>query len=435
MSRRIEDHRVTLTDRTSDLEKRRAEPAAHASALHDLGVERDKAHARKSTLPTLRASLEAALVTAATEDARTLARERRINFRWTSAIAEERLIQAEARLAFESRRVEAIDLDIKAYELQVKAIQKLLEALSKRYAAVAERRKLALQTEAVLEQARAAASDDPVVKFTARRSSEIHEMEAQLVEYDRLLSANPALSLEEQKALADHAESDLASLKQVVQENRVGGLVALRLNNDFRRLSRERALVQRNELAQSSALNAHYENALTETELSFINDTRDDQFERDAFIETLPAAVRSSAGAAIDALDARHKDRLARKKAVLEKLLDRAEGTHKQVARRLRILDEQYAFIRTHIFWVRDSEPLGGSTLVQARRDVAKLAAAAIRLGSEPLDRMLWTPVSADFGLMVAGLLILPPAIIYARRRLKALIASPRTPTIIVRID
>ncbi|HEY2154569.1 MAG TPA: hypothetical protein VGH33_03000, partial [Isosphaeraceae bacterium] len=229
--------------------------------------------------------------------------------------------------------------------------------------------------------------------------------------------------------------ADLESLKQVVKENRVGGLVALRLNNDFRRLSRERATIQRNELAQASALNAHYENALTEVELNFINDARDDRFERDAFIETLAPARRAAAGTAIDGLDAKHKELLGKKKAVLEKLLDRAEKTHAQVERRLRTLDEQYAFIRTHIFWVRDSEPLGAQTLVQARRDLAKVAAAAARLAAEPLDRRLWSPTSAEFGLMVVALVILPPLIIYGRHRCKAAIETPLSPAIVVRID
>ncbi len=435
MSRDIDDRRVTLGERTSELEKCRAEPAAHATKLHDLGIERDRAHARKSTLPTLRASLEAAHAAAATEEARKLAREKLANFRWMAVLGEERLAHAEAKLALETRRAEAIDLDIKVHELIVRNVQDFMAALSRRYAAVAERRKAALKTEAVREQARAAASDDPVVKFTARRSSEIHEMEAQLVEYDKLVSSTPSLSLEEQKGLADHAAADLEDLKQVVKENRVGGLVALRLNNDFRLLSRERASIQRNELAQASAHHAHYENALTEVELSFINDARDDAFERDAFIEMLPADRRAAAGAAIDGLDARHKELLGKKKAVLEKLLDRAEKTHAAVERRLRILDEQYAFIRTHIFWVRDSEPLGAATLVQARRDLAKVAAAAARLGAEPLDRRLWTPASAEFGLMLLGLVILPPVIIYARHRLKATITAPRAAPIVVRID
>ncbi len=62
-----------------------------------------------------------------------------------------------------------------------------------------------------------------------------------------------------------------------------------------------------------------------------------------------------------------------RSRAVLEKLARRAEQTHTRVVRRLRTLDDQYGFIRTHIFWLRDQEPIGLSTLTQAHaRDVSR---------------------------------------------------------------
>ena len=55
-----------------------------------------------------------------------------------------------------------------------------------------------------------------------------------------------------------------------------------------------------------------------------------------------------------------------RQKAALTKLVTRSTETLEQVTRRLRILEEEYGFIRTHIFWVRDQEPVGLSTLQQA---------------------------------------------------------------------
>jgi len=202
--------------------------------------------------------------------------------------------------------------------------------------------------------------------------------------------------------------------------------VALRLNNDFRRLSRERAMVQRNDLADAAAAHTHFENALTEAELSYINDDRDDRFERDAFIETLPRERRAEGGKAIEALEKQHRQLLVRRKDVLEKLLERAEKTHAQVERRLKILDAQYAFIRTRLFWVRDAEPICETTPAQARRDAARLASALARLGAEPLDRSAWSIVSVEFGLIVAALVLLPPLIVFGRRRLKAMIAAPR---------
>ncbi len=50
---------------------------------------------------------------------------------------------------------------------------------------------------------------------------------------------------------------------------------------------------------------------------------------------------------------------LVRRRTVLEHLTDGTAQTLDQIARRLAILDEEYGFIRTHIFWVRDQEPIG----------------------------------------------------------------------------
>ena len=180
-------------------------------------------------------------------------------------------------------------------------------------------------------------------------------------------------------------------------------------------------MILRNELAQSSAANTYYENALTEAELAYFNDARDDRFERDALIETLPPARRAAAIAAIDDVEAKHKTLLKGRRDVLDKLLAKAEGTFQQVARRLKILDEQYAFVRTNIFWVRDSEPIGPATIALARKDAGRLFNSVVRLGTEPLDRANWSPMSAEFALSGVVALLLPVGIWRGRVRLKAL--------------
>ena len=53
-----------------------------------------------------------------------------------------------------------------------------------------------------------------------------------------------------------------------------------------------------------------------------------------------------------------------RRRVALEKLSERASHTLQQVVRRLGILDEEYGFIRTQIFWVRDQDPIGLSDLL-----------------------------------------------------------------------
>ena len=94
----------------------------------------------------------------------------------------------------------------------------------------------------------------------------------------------------------------------------------------------------------------------------------------------------------LDELEARHKALLNRRRNVLQKLARRAEDAHNQVLRRIETLDEQYAFIRTHIFWIRDAEPLGAATLAHARDDSIRTARALVRLAMEAVRPLALGP-------------------------------------------
>ncbi len=423
MRKAIEAAKATVRDRMAEGDRLRAEAGARAKLLEDLRADREAVRARLAALPARRTELESAFFSAATEEARRVARERLINIQWEAAVEAQRLAMAEAFSSLEARRGATAEVATRACDLHLGLARAALAAIEGRYRLAAERQKAELRQEAEKQKARATTAEDPVEKFKARRNVELLALEAQILEDEKALDAIPPTVEAERKAAAKRAEDDFADLKQVVKENRIGGLVALRLNNDFRRISRERELIARNELAAAAAANTFYENALTEAELSYFNDARDDRFERDAFLETLPPARRPAAAAAIDGLEARHKTLLARHRDVLDRLLKGAEETHKQVARRLRCLDEQYTFIRTHLFWVRDSEPIGMATVVQLRREANRLASACARLAAEPLDPSSWTRATADFGLATVGLVVFPFVIRGARRRLKAAMA------------
>ena len=60
--------------------------------------------------------------------------------------------------------------------------------------------------------------------------------------------------------------------------------------------------------------------------------------------------------------------------------MTRSTETLAQVMRRLRILEDEYGFIRTHIFWVRDQEPVGLSTLQQGGRELKQVAKGSLSL-------------------------------------------------------
>ena len=67
----------------------------------------------------------------------------------------------------------------------------------------------------------------------------------------------------------------------------------------------------------------------------------------------------------------------------------RTDETHNQILRRLHTLDDLYGFIRTHIFWVRDQEPIGLATLQQAEHE----AFLVEQVGSSPWPSTRSTPL------------------------------------------
>jgi hypothetical protein len=131
-------------------------------------------------------------------------------------------------------------------------------------------------------------------------------------------------------------------------------------------------------------------------------------FEHDLVRERLPQARWAEAEAVLTALEKRHHGLLVRERDALESLNDRAGHTLHEVVRRLNKLDDEYGFIRTSVFWVRDQEPLGLGTLTQELREFHYLAKAVLRLTQEWINPKLWNPPSAE--CLVAGLaaLVLP---------------------------
>ena len=81
--------------------------------------------------------------------------------------------------------------------------------------------------------------------------------------------------------------------------------------------------------------------------------------------------------------NSKHRSLLMRRQRALEKLVTRASHTLVQVTRRLGILDREYGFIRTNIFWVRDQEPIGLLTLTQGAREFNVLVKGLLRLAKE----------------------------------------------------
>ncbi len=150
------------------------------------------------------------------------------------------------------------------------------------------------------------------------------------------------------------------------------------------------------------------ENVLSSVEIELIDGPRNDRLQNEDLLQRLPPARREQAREFFTEIEARHLKLLERKRSGLVKLAQRAELTHQEIERRLASLDEQYGFIRTHIFWVRDQEPIGAVTLAQCQGEIAIVGRALVPLLQEACDRSLWGRVSLEFAVAVLALLALP---------------------------
>jgi potassium efflux system protein len=83
----------------------------------------------------------------------------------------------------------------------------------------------------------------------------------------------------------------------------------------------------------------------------------------------------------------------------------------------MKTLDDQYGFIRTNIFWVRDQEPISAVTLVQCRREAALLGRSLLPLLQEACDPSLWGRVSPEFAVAALALIGLPWPLSRLRRK------------------
>ena len=162
------------------------------------------------------------------------------------------------------------------------------------------------------------------------------------------------------------------------------GSTPIRLNNEFRRIGPERDGLLKNEMATVEAQLQYYENTLTNVELELLQDSLHDRFEHDLLRERLaPSRLGRRRGPGSASSKTSIGCLLRRRRRALEKLSEGASHTLVQVMRRLGILDREYGFIRTTIFWVRDQEPIGLLTLTQGAREFNVLVKGLLRLVKE----------------------------------------------------
>jgi potassium efflux system protein len=407
MKETLEAAKNEWNDWKTKLEKLRAEMPAAASNLSPRRVERDQTYQRVAALKSRKEEREAALVAAKAPEEAQLARERLINLAWESRVESQRLVLEEAQLAREAAGTDLKTLELQVLDAHAQLAGQSFEAMQKRYAEVAEAQERKLAREAANEQKRAANLDNPLEKYQARRRAELLEFQAQVLKFENLLPAIDR-ALDEQRSLADRAVADFAAVKALLDDGKVSHLDALRLNNDFRRIGPERARIVSHELATAATQLTFYENSLNSVEMDLINGARDDRLQYEDLLQRLPPKDSAAAQKVFAAIEESHTRLLERKRLALEKLAARAEETHRQVERRLKTLDDQYGFIRTNIFWVRDQEPIGSVTMAQCQREAVLLGRSLLPLVQEACDCSSWGRVSPEFAVATLALIGLP---------------------------
>ena len=418
----IDAAKAELKDWKNKFEKIRSAEASRTttSSIAALRNQRDKLQQSVASLAPRRKEIEAAVTEAKSPDEQALANERLATFELESKVEVERLLGQEARISLEMKRISLPDLEKKTCEAHIELTSKSLSLMQAKYQALANVVEQNLKKNADVEQDIAARSNDPLVKYQARCKAQLLELQAQVVKHENVLASSISPSPEEQRILGDRAVTDFQSIKQLLDDGRISHLDAMRFNNDFRRIRPERARIVSRELATAEALQAHFENLLSSVELELLQDQRIDQYEHETLLEQLPPEKHGKAKALFAEIDKQHLELLNKNRAILMRLAARAEQTQKEIVRRLDILDEQYGFIRTHIFWVRDQEPLGFSTLLQAQRGTYVIFKGLFRLALELGDRSLWGRISAEFVTATAFLAILPWPFFRLRQFLRA---------------
>ncbi len=425
----IDSAQNELKDWSSKREQARSNPSRKEGGdLAALRAARDQTFRRVAGLKARSLEREAAVDQAKSSEARDMAREKLLNFQWESRVETERLRGQESRLTLETKRSDLLSLNLQLQEAHVQLAGKTLDRMKGRYSKLAARQERELKTEAVKEQSRAANSDDPLERYRAKRTADLLELKAKVLKSQDAWTTDPSPSLVEQKAKADHAETDYDNVKKLLDDGKISHLDALRLNNDFRRIGTERDVIVRNELAIAANRLTLAENALSNVELDLINDARDDRYELDTLLQSLPRSLQARAITIFQEIEQKHMDLLTRERDALQKLASRSEQTHEQILRRIKILDDHFGFIRTHMFWVRDEEPIGLQALPLVQREGRQIFRAGLAILALAVDPKSWGRVSPEFLIAAFGLVVFPWPFYRARRALRALALGQDVP-------
>jgi hypothetical protein len=389
---------------------------------------RDQSRKTLAALPARESELEAALAPATTDQARELARIRLSNLELEGRIATETGRKVEAKITHMKQESSHVELRQKTLTAECELAKRLIELMETRYRALAGKQQDALQRAAAREQVRAIKSNDPVEKYRAGREALFLGIQAALLKDEQELASRPSPSFQEQNDLLEREREDFEGQKKLIETGRSAALVATRLTHSYRRLASERLGLVNRELGQATFHLSRYENALTEVELDLTNQTHEHQLELETILARLPKPRHPEMMALFETLDQKHRSVLESRRRTLEKLVYRAANAREKILERIKLLDEQRAFIRTHLFWVRDAKPVGVDTVVQVPREVWGVGRAIVALAADFRPDGTQLRLSPIYVVSVLGVAGLPWFVYRARKALRGLVDAERGP-------
>jgi small-conductance mechanosensitive channel len=394
--------------------------------------DRESSRKRLVTLAAAKSELDASVAKAPTPEARELIRERAVNIEWEAKLETEKLRDAEGRISLETRRAAWRDLDVSLKQAQVEVAKLTVARLQKCYQTQVDGRQRDLEKLAADNKLKAAAANDPIERYRAKRIVDLATLHSLMLKEDQESTNPPEVSAEEQRGLLERELADFTSLQALVGDRRNTNVIANRMNLTFRRVSSRRARLVRADLVAVSNLATRYETSLTDVELGQLNDGSENREAVQALLESLPPGRRNDALLVSDRLELKYQEYLEGRRKALVILADRAEAAREQMTARLKLMDEELAYLRTHIFWIRDSVPLGPAALAQISLEGRRLLLAAADIVEDLTTRARWSAMSGEFVLAIVGVLTLPVLLHLARswmrRRLKA--ASSVSPSL-----
>jgi hypothetical protein len=411
-----------LGDWKSKMETLRSGRADRESKKKTLAADRDKAFKLVTSLSASSVEYEKAITDAQSVEDGRLAQERLVNYQWEVRVESLRLQVIESQISLEAKLAGIRELEAQVGHVQIQLAERALAQMRTHFRAESDKQESDLTRAAANEKNKAQSSDDPLERFRARRTAELLELEAQVLKNEQALATNPSPSFDEQQSLADHADKDFAQIRALLDDGQVSRLDAIRLNNEFRRIAPERERLVRNEMAVVEAHLQFFEDALTTVEIELFQDSLHDRLEHELLKERVSPERWAAGESLLLELERKHREILVRRQKALEKLAHRSSETLQQIARRLKTLDQEYSFIRTQIFWVRDQDPIAAATLWQGAREFNSLLKALLRLAQETMTPSLWKQPSAEFTVTALTVLLLPVALVKLRRALGGLI-------------